>query len=522
MSLRMRIGIQSSLFAFMVAVAGCNSAAPGSVSINSTPGSGDMGMSSTPGTPGTPGTSGGSVGDMGSSGRGGSADLGSAPIGPVYPGNPVGPQPDMLGAGDMAQPIAGDDTGDGGPPAKLGDGGVFMPPPPNADMATPPHGPPVTKGSFTTYATGVAFNDVSTEEGGGIWGANNDAVYYFTKGKTFTYNQSNGLASGKTTWTDTYWFGTPSAPSTQKVSFQSVAGGAPGQVAIGIIGYTLNRLDVDPTTGAVRDVVGVAVSYPTQNSDQTEAQEQAVREVASWKVALDLNGPMGGSAYMGGFHGTSTLHNFNSSRTTGICSLNCYDYEEHIHPFSNDETETYGGDVHAIAVTAAGDLWIGDRKAIYFVPEGSRGANADFFPNPLTSIPGQPGAAYINAFPGATNGDEWNWGIAVDKAGGLYVASYGNGLVYLTANSYSPTYFSASNKLPENSLTGVAIDSTGDVWIGTHASGVARYTPSTGAWLYYTEASGLPSNDIAAVWYDKYGSPGGVYFATDNGIAVYK
>jgi hypothetical protein len=34
--------------------------------------------------------------------------------------------------------------------------------------------------------------------------------------------------------------------------------------------------------------------------------------------------------------------------------------------------------------------------------------------------------------------------------------------------------------------------------------------------------SGLPSNDIRAVWFDKYGSPGGVYFATDNGISVIK
>jgi hypothetical protein len=426
-----------------------------------------------------------------------------------------------MGMGELSLPLAPDDHGDGGPPGKLGDGGVFHPPLPGADMA-PAYHPPVTNGNFTTYGTGVNFADVSTDEGGGIWGATDAKVYYIRSGAVHTYDQSNGLAQGKTTWTDTYWFGTPTAPSTQKVSFTSVAGGAPGQVVVGNIGYTADRLDVDPTTGAVRDVVGVQVSctqHPCSDPNQTaEEQAQAVREVASWKVALDLNGTFNGSAYMGGFHGTSTLHSFNASRTSGVCGLNCNDYEEHVHPFTS--SDALGGDVHALAFTAAGDLWIGDRHAIYMLPQRSLGPNTDFFQD--TTVPGEAGKTYLQPFPGVPNDDEWNWGIAIDQAGGLWVASFGNGLVHLTAGNYSPTYYSTP-VLPSATLTGVAVDAAGDVWVATHTSGVARLTPSTNRWQYYTTASGLPSNDIAAVWFDKYAATGaGVYFATDNGIAVYK
>jgi hypothetical protein len=402
-----------------------------------------------------------------------------------------------------------------GKPGHLADGGVFMPPPPNADMSLVQH-PPVTNGNFTTYGSGVDFSDVSTDEGGGIWGANADRVYYFVGAKTYTYDQSSGLAQGKKTWTDIYWFGTPTAPATETVSFTSVAGGTPGEVVVGNIGFIADRLDVDPATGVVRDVVGLQVTS-TQQPNPTELQAQQQREVASWKVALDLNGTFGGTAYMGGWHGTGAFHGMSQSRTSGICGQGCADYEEHVHPFSSDGNDVFGGDVHAVTITPEGDVWLGDRKAIYFLPQRSKGPDTDFFTD--LQIPGETGA-YLQPFPGVT--DEWNWAIAVDGAHGIYVASYGNGLVYLTANTYKPTYWSSADKLPDNGLTGVVVDASGDVWIGTHVAGVVRYRPSTGEWFYYTTASGLPSNDIRAVWHDKYRSPGAVYFATDNGIAVYQ
>jgi hypothetical protein len=485
--------IRLPALALAASVAACNSSHPGSAVVTTVHG-GDMAGAGRPGGPG-PG--------------------GPGPGGP--PGEPGGGPSDM-GVGDLALPSAPDDHGDGSAPGHLGDGGVFLPPPPNADMAQVQHGPPVINGDFTNYAVGVGFRDVSTDEGGGIWGATDKSIYYFVRDATYTYDQSSGLAQGKTTWSDPYWFGSPTAPATEGVTFTSVAGGEPGQVAIGNIGYIGDRLDVDPSSGKVLDVVGMQVTSTQQpNASELEAQQQ--REVASWKAALDLNGTFHGTAYFGGWHGTGALHGFMQARASGLCGQGCFDYEEHIHPFSSDGDTVFGGDVHAVTITPEGDVWLGDRKALYLLPQRSVGPSADLFQAPPTIIPGQ-SAQYLQPFPGASGGDEWIWAIAVDKSGGLWVASYGNGLVYLTAGSYSPTYFSASDKLPSNNLTGVAVDGSGDVWLGTSNAGVARYNPSTKAWLYYTVSSGLASNNIRAVWFDKYGSPGAIYFATDNGISV--
>jgi hypothetical protein len=410
----------------------------------------------------------------------------------------------------MAMPVSGNtDAGLG----TLGDGGVFMPPP--GDMGPIDLGPPITMGNITVYGKGGDFRDVSTEQGGGIWAVSTSTVFYFKGSTVHTYDQSNGLARGQTTWTDTYWFGSPTNPATEPVTFETVAGGMPGQVFVGNIGYTGDRLDVDPTTGAVLDVVGMQVTS-TQQSNPSELMAQQVREVSSWKAAVDLNGPMLGRAYFGGFHGLSALSYMTQSTTSHLCGDGCAWYEEHLHPFSSDGSDIFGTDVRAIAITPMGDVWAGDRDAIWWVPQRSLGAGTDFFQNP--TIPGQPGATHLDVFP---NVRDMVFGIAVDASGGVWVASYGNGLAYLTPSTYSPTYWSTANGLPSNYLTGVGVDANGDVWVGTQSSGVARYTPSANKWDSLTTASGLPSNDIRSVYVDKYGDGKTILFATDNGAAVY-
>lgn len=420
------------------------------------------------------------------------------------------------GMPDMAMPPPADDHSDGGGTGALGDGGVFHRP---GDMGTVTHAPPGTLTGVTVLGGGTDFRDVSTDEGHGVWAATSSNIYYFHGGATSTYNQSNGLAQGKTTWTTDYWCGPgegPPCPATYSTYFTSVAGGLPGQVIVGNIGYSVDRMNVDPSTGAVQSIVGVQVTS-TQQSDPAELAAQQQREVASWKVTVDLNGTFNGTAYFGGWHGTSALHNIGTSRSSGICGAGCADYEEHIHGFFDGGSQPGGRDVRALLITPEGDLWMGDADVISFVPQRSAGANADFF-QPVV-IPGQPNASALDVFPGVTDN---TFGMAMDKAHGLYVASYGNGLAYLTANSYTPTYWSAADKLPQNYLTSVIVDDTGDVWIGTDSAGVVRYQPSTQTWVYYTTASGLPSNSIRAIYFDKYAATGhGIYFATAAGVAVY-
>ena len=447
---------------------------------------------------------GGNGADLATSTSGGGGDMGR------NPGGPGGPGP------DMALPGAPDDHSDGGVVGTLGDGGVFTPPP--ADMGSVMHAPPGTLTGVTVLGAGTDFRDVSSDQGGGVWANTSAAVYYFRGGATHTYSQSNGLAQGHTTWTDNYWCmgdGVP-CPATWNVTFTSVAGGTAGEVVIGNIGFIADRLNVDPASGAVQSVVGLQVTS-TQQPDPTELAAQQQREVASWKVALDLNGPLAGTAYMGGWHGTSAFHGMTQSRTSGVCGQGCGDYEEHVHGFFNGGTQPGGRDVHALAITAAGDLWMGDADVISFIPQRSAGANADFF-QPVV-IPGQPNASTLDVFPGVNDN---TFGLALDASGGIYVASHGNGLAYLTAGKYTPTYWTASDKLPSNYLTSVAVDNQGDVWIGTETAGVARFRPSGASWTYYTMASGLPSNDIRAIYVDKYATSGRtVYFATDNGVGVY-
>ncbi|MCU1281354.1 MAG: Glycine-rich cell wall structural protein 1 precursor [bacterium] len=423
--------------------------------------------------------------------------------------------PPVDGGSDLAiTPI--DDHSDGGGVGSLGDGGVFNPP---GDMGSVMHAPPGTLAGVVVLGAGTDFRDVSTDEGHGVWATTSGTVYYFHGGATSTYGVGNGLAQGQSTWTSDYWCGPGfggTCPATYNVTFTSVAGGLPGEVVVGHLGYIADRMNVDPSTGAVQSVVGLQVTA-TQQPDPTELQAQQQREVASWKVIVDLNGTFNGTAYMGGWHGTSAFHNIGSSRTSGICGSGCGDFEEHIHGFFNGGTQPGGRDVHALAITPEGDLWMGDADVISFVPQRSAGANADFF-QPVT-IPGQPNASALDVFPGVNDN---TYGLALDKSRGIYVASYGNGLAYLAPGSYAPTYWSTADKLPQDYLTGVVVDDTGDVWIATASAGVVRYQPSSQTWVYYTTASGLPSNDIRAIYLDKYAASGrGVYFATDNGVAVY-
>jgi hypothetical protein len=441
------------------------------------------------GTVGTESTPPGDMGSGGGGGSGGGADLAVAP---------------------------GDDHSDGGGVGSLGDGGVFNPP---GDMGSVAHAPPGTLAGVVVLGAGTDFRDVSTDEAHSVWATTSSTVYYFHGGATSTYTVGNGLAQGQSTWTSDYWCGPGfggTCPATYNVTFTSVAGGTPGEVVVGHLGYIASRMNVDPSTGAVESIVGLQVTA-TQQSDPSELMAQQQREVASWKVVVDLNGTYNGTAYMGGWHGTSAFHNMGTSRTSGICGDGCADYEEHIHGFFNGGTQPGGRDVHALAITPEGDLWMGDADVISFVPQRSAGPNADFF-QPV-AIPGQPNASALDVFPGVTDN---TYGLALDKSGGIYVASYGNGLAYLAPGNYAPTYWSAADKLPQNYLTGVVVEDSGDVWIATANAGVVRYQPSTATWVYYTTASGLPSNDIRAVYLDKYAASGrGIYFATDNGAAVY-
>ena len=105
----------------------------------------------------------------------------------------------------------------------------------------------------------------------------------------------------------------------------------------------------------LRAVVGLEVG-PDQQANEEERAAQQQREVATWRAVIDLNGTFDGTAYFGGFHGTSALHGLSDARGSGRC--NCPDFEEHVHPFSLGGDDVFGGDVHAAFVRSESETFI--------------------------------------------------------------------------------------------------------------------------------------------------------------------
>ena len=372
------------------------------------------------------------------------------------------------------------------------DGGMFTNPGANDNPVV--HAAP-TAIATSTLLTGKDVLDVSVDQGGGIWAVTTSTVYYFPPGKAtpFTYDQKNGLARGWYTWTDT-WFN----PGTWPVTFQSVAGGMPGEAIVGNIGAIADRLEVNPSTGAIIRLDNMQVT--PQNTNASEYPEHVKRVVAAWRAVVDLNGTFQGTSYIGGFHGFYAFHGM-----TADCG--CLAFEEHQHYIT--DTIVGGDDVRALAISPSGDVWQGDRDFVTLLPQRSKGPNTGFFDYDFT--------VGLDVFP---NVRDEVWGLAVDSQDGVWVASYGNGLAYLSPATHAATFWSSASTLPQNHLTSVALDGKGNLWVGTDSAGIARLNPANGQWIYYTQSSGLPSNDIRTVYWDKYASTGKMYIATDYGIAI--
>lgn len=387
-------------------------------------------------------------------------------------------------------------------------GGPWMPP----ATVDPPvaHAPPSPLSGATSMLAGVNVADVSTDQGGGIWAVSDSIVYYLPPGATqpFTYDQSKGLARGWRTWQDPYFNGTPEKPATLPLTFSSVAGATAGQAVVGNIGAIADRLVVDPNTGAVQRVENLAITHTTTTDDFYE--DHLVRVIATHKIITALDGNLNGTAYIGGWHGFTALHGLK-----GDCGGCKSDFEEHQHYYGCDSSgEQFGcwdGDVWGLAMSPTGDVWAGDRHFVQLLSQGSLGPNGGLMDGSFVT--------HVDVFPGLR--DEVH-GLAVDAAGGVWVASDGNGLAYLTPDGLTPMYWSAATTLPKNHLHGAAIDRGGDLWIGTDGAGVARYNATDDRWTYYTAASGLPDDSVNTVYVDQFAPAHRVFIATHKGVTVYE
>jgi hypothetical protein len=410
---------------------------------------------------------------------GGACDNGSAPVAPT---------------GILIDASAA--VGDGGSRALLAAGAVAALPdlaadPPDAavtDHGDPP--PPIPAGlpGAEVQFAGLDVLDVSADEGGGLWAVTPARVYYLPPGATvpFSYDQSSGLARGWSTYTDT-WFN----PGTWPVTFTAVGGAHAGQAVIGNLGAIADHLQVDPATGAITELDNMQVTAANTSADELAPHLQRV--IGVWKVIVDLNGTYEGTAYLGGLHGFYAFHGLN--RACG-----CLRFEEHQHYITQDAIG--GGDTRALAFTADGDVWAGDREFTSLLPQRSRG--------PLTGLFDADIVVGLDLFPGVR--DEV-WGLSVDAHGGVYQASITNGLTYLAPGTYAPTPIA----IGATQLTAVEVDAVGDVWIATQSSGIARYRPSDKSLTTYA----MPSNAVHTLTLDRYASTRRVLVATSGGVLVY-
>jgi hypothetical protein len=396
------------------------------------------------------------------------------------------------------------------PPAPSPQPGAWTPPPANDSPVT--HAPPSPLTGASAILAGVDVLDVSTDQGGGIWAVSSTTVYYFPPGASqpITYDQSKGLARGWSTWQDPYFNGTPDHPATMPVTFSAVAGATAGQAIVGNIGAIADRLVVDPKTGAVQSIENLKITH--QTTPDAWYDDHMVRVVATKKIVAALDGPHNGTAYIGGLHGWYALHGLK-----GDCGCGT-DFEEHLHyvppsgcDSSGPQNGCWDGEVWGVAMTPKGDVWAGDRHFVQMLPQGSIGPTAGLFTAPIS--------VGVDVFPGVR--DEVH-GLAVDSAGGVWVASDGNGLAYLAPGTWKPTYWSAATGLPKNHLRGAALDPAGDLWLGTDGAGVARFNPTTTQWTYYTSASGLAADGINTVYVDQFAKTRRIFIATKNGVTLYE
>jgi hypothetical protein len=327
---------------------------------------------------------------------------------------------------------------------------------------------------------GIATHDVAVDAAGGVWATTDHFVLYQPRGGAARrYTSADGLAEGDS-----------------QTVFAGVGAGGSGQAFIGTIGRYADVVDV-------RGDGSLAVHHLTITDPI-----HAAHVTMAFRFAVDLQSACGGTVWIGAEHGHAAVH--------GIATGYCWDregcFEEHRH---SDPGGGPAGDVRGLAVCASHDLWTGDAWWVGRMPWGASGAQPDFWALPPGGYPDP----LFDVFPGV---DDSIYAIACEPQGGLWVASYGNGLAHLDGITYATHYFNAATSLPQNVVTALALDADGSVWLGTGWGGMGRYQPATGQWTYYSPTAGLPSASINALATDFTTSPRTIYIAHLSGLSAYQ
>ena len=109
--------------------------------------------------------------------------------------------------------------------------------------------------------------------------------------------------------------------------------------------------------------------------------------------------------------------------------------------------------------------------------------------------------------------------ILLDRAGALWVGTWGGGLARLNPNTGEATHYDHENGLPSDAIFDILEDDQGRLWLST-SNGLSRFDPRTETFRNYDEHDGLPGNVFESAV--SFQSPSGeMFFGAANGLLAF-
>lgn len=423
-----------------------------------------------------------------------------------------------VGCGDHAAPADGP-LPDLAPPKDGGMTDLSVPPvdaahPPDLDAPDlgNPAGPwPLADLTIYNSANGIseAILDSSPDATQNIWAASGDTLYLLRPGQTTfqKFTAADGLHIGPFTNP----LGNP-----QMTNITAIAAGGANQVFVGYQGYeTLGDPYLD--TEAQKEL---------GNADRVNVDAAGKLTVVRYLFRCDYEGANGcwedrtprrmiyaqqgiaaGHLFIGFNHGVA--HVFNDQ------------FGDHIHPevwyVSSTGTLTEKiGEWYGLALTPAGDLWVGGGYGVGLQPW-----------NPVPHFKWVDGH-FIYAFTLYTDNHgldvpegyrEDERGIAITADGTVWFASLTHGLTSWNPQTSKGNYaqvrhWGTTDGLPTD-LTDLAADPDGTLWLVTTSGALDRFDPVKGTVTTWPGVSG-----VRRITLDRTVTPRALYVAMDGGVAV--
>ncbi len=172
--------------------------------------------------------------------------------------------------------------------------------------------------------------------------------------------------------------------------------------------------------------------------------------------------------------------------------------------FPNIPYRTDGWKVHKMLEDNQGNLWVSAyQTGLMIVPQSMFGFM--YYSFRQEDRPGDESYCLTSACHDTEGGYTW-------------LGSDGNGVFRLDSNGNSVNFNSANSGLPDDSVMGVAFDKHGTLWVATYLDGIVTYTASEGFRRFQDNPS-IGSEKIYCLIYDE--DDGLLYAGTHgNGIAV--